>query len=366
VTTIAERRAAARRSKTRTPSDCASAAFGCAGVRLSEAERAFLREARPFGFILFARNVETPGQLRALVAELRETVGWDAPVMIDQEGGRVARLGAPHWRRHLPVGTLCRRVDAPPAGVAPWEESRLWEALALRGRLIADDLAALGIDLVCAPVLDLNVDGADPIIGDRALGVDPAAVAARGEALCAGFEAGGVTPIIKHIPGHGRARVDSHAALPVVEADRATLAADFAPFAALRDKPAAMTAHIVYSALDPERPATLSPLVINDLIRGELGFDGLLMSDDIGMGALEGPIGRRAAESIAAGCDFALHCSGNLDEMTEVMAETPTMSAESLIRADAMMARRLPPEPFDRQAARNRLDALEREARRDE
>ncbi len=359
----AEKQRAQRKPKSETPSDSAAAAFGCSGLRLDENERSFLREARPYGFILFARNVETPGQVRALVSELRETVGWDAPVMIDQEGGRVARLRAPHWRKHLPVGALCRRVDAPaqPSG-SVWSEERLWEALALRGRLIADELHGLGIDLVCAPVLDLRLEGADPIVGDRALGSDPAAVAARGEVLCAGFEAGGVTPIIKHIPGHGRAHVDSHAALPVVEASREELDADFAPFAALSDKPAAMTAHIVYRALDAERPATMSPAVIDTLIRGEIGFDGLLMSDDIGMGALEGPIGRRAAEAVEAGCDIALHCSGRLDEMQEVMNEVASMSAASLIRSDAMTARRLPPEPFDRLAASARLDALEREA----
>lgn len=359
---LSERRAAQRRQRVETPIDCAAVAFGCAGARLTESERAFFREARPFGFILFARNIETPGQVAALVADLRDCVGWRAPVMIDQEGGRVARLAPPYWRAHPPVGRLCDRVDRPAAGVAPWEEERLWEALALRGRLIADELKDLDIDLVCAPVLDLRLDGADPIIGDRALGMDPSRVAARGEALSAGFEAGGVTPIIKHIPGHGRARVDSHVALPVVDADRETLSADFAPFAALSDKPAAMTAHIVYAAIDAERPATLSPEVIDTVIRQEIGFDGLLMSDDIGMGALEGPIGPRAAAAVRAGCDIALHCNGDFAEMTAIMAEIGGMSPAGLTRADAMFARRLPPEPFDRGLAQSRLAALEKEA----
>lgn len=362
MTARVERRPGGRRPRTETPAVSAPVAFGCAGLTLSESERGFFREAKPFGFILFRRNVDTPTQLIALVDALRDTVGWDAPVMIDQEGGRVARMGPPHWRKHPPVGQLCDRVDNPPAGQRPWEEERLWEALALRGRLIAEDLAGVGIDMVCAPALDLRLDGADPIVGDRALGADPARIASRGEALCAGFEAGGVTPVIKHIPGHGRARVDSHAALPIVEASRDELAADLAPFIALRDKPAAMTAHIIYTALDPERPATLSSTVIADVLRREVGFDGLLMSDDISMGALEGPIGQRAADSVAAGCDIALHCNGDLSEMQAIMQELGAMTPQALMRADALFARRLPPEPFDVAAARARLSALEAEA----
>lgn len=362
VVATVEKQRAQRRPRSETPSGCAAVAFGCAGTALSEAERSFLREARPYAFILFARNVETPGQVKALVSDLREAAGWDAPVMIDQEGGRVARLGPPHWRKHPSIGALCARADAPMDGTIPWPDSTLWEALALRGRLIADELHDLGIDLVCAPVLDLRLPGADLIIGDRAFGADPAKIAARGQALCAGLEAGGVTPIIKHIPGHGRAQVDSHEALPVVDASRSELEADFAPFAALRDKPAAMTAHILYTALDADRPATMSPVVIDEVIRGEIGFEGVLMSDDISMGALEGGVGARAASAVAAGCDIALHCNGRLDEMQEIMAEVPTMSAASLTRSDAMQARRLPPEPFDRLQASARLSQLEREA----
>ncbi|MCW5749304.1 MAG: beta-N-acetylhexosaminidase, partial [Alphaproteobacteria bacterium] len=271
--------------------------FGCAGHRLSADERSFFRDVDPLGFILFARNVATPAQLRALTSDLRDSVGRaDAPVLIDQEGGRVARLKPPYWR------------VAPPAAVFgelyAREPETAVEAARLNARLIAADLTPLGIDVDCAPVLDVTVPGAHGVIGDRAFGVDPATVAALGRAQADGLLLGGVMPVMKHIPGHGRARADSHLELPVVEATRGELeASDFAPFRALADLPWAMTAHVLYRALSGNRPATTSDVVVRDIIRGHIGFDGLLLTDDLSMGALDGTCAERAAASLAAGCD---------------------------------------------------------------
>jgi beta-N-acetylhexosaminidase len=297
--------------------------LGCEGLRLSAEERAFFARVNPLGFILFARNCETPDQIRALVSDLRASVGReDAPVLIDQEGGRVARLKPPQWRAAPPAerfGALAERDRE--AGL---------EAARINSHLIGRELAALGIDVDCAPVLDLRLPGAHDIIGDRAFGTTPQRVADLGRATCEGLLAAGVLPIIKHIPGHGRALADSHIELPVVRTSRSELeATDFEPFRLLADMPWAMTAHLVYAAIDPDRPATLSPKVIAEIIRGHIGFDGLLLCDDLSMKALKGDLGDLTRQALAAGCDIVLHCNGQMDEMTRIAAAAGTMSAEA-------------------------------------
>src|SRR5918993_2835197 len=255
---------------------------GCSGPNLTPEEAAFFRDAAPWGFILFKRNIETPEQVRALCDSLRETVGRaDAPVLIDQEGGRVQRMGPPHWPKY-PAGSAYGRVHAHDPLVRR-------EIARLGGRLIAHDLREVGINVDCVPVLDVPVEGSHAIIGDRAYGRDPQTVAVLGRAAAEGLMAGGVLPVMKHVPGHGRAFADSHLALPVVKSTRTELEAqDFAPFRILADMPLAMSAHLIYTALDPERPATTSPFVIRDIIRGHIGYDGLLMTDDLSMQALSG------------------------------------------------------------------------------
>jgi beta-N-acetylhexosaminidase len=316
--------------------------LGCEGTALSPAERSFFAESDPLGFILFQRNCGDPDQIRALVAALRDSVGRaDAPVLIDQEGGRVARLRPPHWREYPAASRIGALGDEAAA------------AATIVSRLIAEDLAALGISVDCLPVLDLPVPGADAIIGDRAYATSPERVAALGRAACDGLLAGGVLPIVKHVPGHGRATVDSHLACPVVTTPRDVLeASDFAPFHALRDMPWAMTAHVVYAAIDDQRPATLSPRVIAEIIRGFIGFDGVLLSDDLSMQALGGGLGERAAGAVAAGCDVVLHCNGRLGEMREVVAATPVLGDAPLARvargAALLRSRR---SAFDRAAA---------------
>ena len=323
--------------------------FGVAGETLGAAERAFFRDADPLGFILFARNCAAPRQVRALVAELRDCVGRrDAPVLIDEEGGRVARLQPPHWPAY-PSAALIAALPDPQAG----------EAARLGARLIADDLAALGISVDCMPVLDLPVPGADAVIGDRAYGGDPARVAALGGAVCEGLLAGGVLPVLKHIPGHGRATVDSHRALPRVAASRAELErTDFAPFRALNKMPWAMTAHILYAALDDKTPATLSPRLIDEVIRASIGFDGVLVSDDLSMAALPGRLGERAAGAIGAGCDVVLHCTGALEEMKEIAAAVGPLNPAARARIAAGEALRGSVERFDRASAERRFAAL--------
>ena len=323
--------------------------FGVAGAELAAAERDFFRDADPLGFILFARNCRDPHQVRRLVAALRASVRRaDAPVLIDQEGGRVARLRPPHWRDYPSAASIAALPD-PQAGAAA----------RLGARLIADDLATLGITVDCMPVLDLPVPGADAIIGDRAYGSAPARVGALGRAVCEGLLAGGVLPILKHIPGHGRAGVDSHLALPRVAASRAELeATDFAPFRALAHMPWAMTAHILYAALDDKNPATLSQRLIADVIRASIGFDGVLVSDDLSMAALPGRLGGRAAGAIAAGCDVALHCNGAFAEMMEIAAAVGPLSPAALARIERGEARRRIVEPFDRVEGERRFAAL--------
>jgi len=322
--------------------------FSCAGDTLSAAERSFFAEANPLGFVLFQRSCRDPDQVRALISEFRDCVGRDdAPVLIDQEGGRVARLKPPQWPRYPAAAHLAALDDAE-------------EAVRLGARLIADDLAALGVTIDAMPVLDLPVPGADNVIGDRAYGGDAARVARLGRAACAGLLAGGVLPIIKHIPGHGRARVDSHKALPVVDEDAAVLEnTDFAPFQALRDMPWAMTAHIVFERIDARRPATLSPIVINDIIRGAIGFDGVLVSDDVEMGALAGSLGERVAGALAAGCDLVLHCSGELDAMREAAEAASPLTPAAVARiARGEALRRGSCKEFDRGEAEARFAEL--------
>jgi beta-N-acetylhexosaminidase len=322
--------------------------LGCAGAALTPEERDFFRATDPLGFILFQRNCVDPAQLHRLVAELRASVGRpDAPVLIDQEGGRVARLRPPHWRAYPSAARIAALGDAAPAAARDV------------ARLIADDLARLGITVDCLPVLDLPAPGADAIIGDRAYGTVPERVAAIGRAACEGLLAGGVLPVVKHIPGHGRATVDSHLACPVVATARDELAAsDFAPFRALNDMNWAMTAHIVYLAIDATRPATLSPVVIDEVIRGTIGFAGVLVSDDLSMQALGGSLGERAAGALAAGCDVVLHCSGRLDEMRAVAEAIGALSQAAFDRVAAGEARRRRSvAPLDRAALEARLAA---------
>lgn len=326
--------------------------YGCAGPTLGAEERAFFRAARPLGFILFGRNCRAPAQVRRLVDALRDAVeDADAPILIDQEGGRVQRLGPPHWRRRPPARLFGDLARADAAGAA---------AARLAARLIAADLACLGITVNCAPVLDLPVAGSHGVIGDRAFAADGATVAALGRAFCTGLLEGGVLPVIKHIPGHGRARVDSHRELPRVGEPVAALASDFAPFAALNDMPLAMTAHVLYQALDAANPATLSAAVIARTVRGRIGFDGVLVSDDISMNALSGTVPRRAARALAAGCDVVLHGNGDMAEMTSIAEAVGTLAGPSAARWRAAAARRRTPRDFDAEAAERSLRSLTR------
>jgi len=322
---------------------------GAAGPRLDSNERAFFAEEQPWGLILFKRNCIDPAEIADLVAGFREAVGRpDAPVLIDQEGGRVQRLQPPRWPAYPPGRVLGLLGEAD-------EEAGL-RAAWLQGRLIAADLHALGINIDCLPVLDVIVPGANEAIGNRSFGGDPALVAQLGRAEADGVFAGGVLPVMKHIPGQGRATADSHYSLPVVTADLATLAAtDFAPFAALADLPMAMTGHVVYSAIDPDHPATTSSVVIRDIIRGRINFAGLLVSDDVSMNALSGDYAERAAALLSAGCDIVLHCNGRIEEMRAIADAAPRLAGHSGERAAQALRSIHPPEPFDRQAGREEL-----------
>ena len=324
---------------------------GLAGATLTRAERHFVREAAPFGLILFKRNVTTPDALRRLVDEFRAAVGRQAPVLVDQEGGRVQRLGPPHWPAY-PAGAAYGAVfDRDP------EAGR--RAARLGGRLIANDLAQLGIDVDCAPVADVPAADADPVIGNRAYGAEPAKVAALAGAFAAGLMQGGVLPVLKHLPGHGRAMADSHQRLPVVTADRPTLdAVDFAAFRPLGGLPLGMTAHVVFTAVDPVAPATTSANIVKHVIRDSIGFTGLLMSDDISMNALSGSLSERTRAAIAAGCDVVLHCNGELSEMVEVAAEAPALEGDAVRRVEAALAARKPAASLDIAASRAELAKL--------
>jgi len=319
---------------------------GLAGPALSDRERSFLREAQPWGLIVFKRNVAAgPEALRRLLDEARSILDRHAPVLVDQEGGRVQRLGPPHWPSY-PAGA---------AYGALYDRDREAGLAAARfgARLIAADLSSVGIDVDCMPLADVPVAGADPIIGDRAYGTEPDKVAAIAGAIAQGLADGGVLPVLKHIPGHGRAAADSHNRLPVVDTDRVTLeATDFAAFRPLARLPMAMTAHVVFTAIDPLAPATLSAPIVRNVIRDSIGFAGLLMSDDISMGALSGSIGERSKAAIAAGCDVVLHCNGDMAEMLDVAAASPVLAGAAAERAAAAIAAKRPALPIDLAAAR--------------
>lgn len=326
--------------------------LGCAATELGLEEWSFFQDVDPWGFILFKRNVDSPEQVTALTAALRATVGRaDAPILIDQEGGRVQRIGPPHWPAYPPGRTFGRRgaEDALVARAVTW----------LGARLIAHDLRTVGITVDCLPVLDVPVSGSHDIIGDRSYGEDPRTVSIFGRAAAEGLLAGGVLPVIKHMPGHGRAVADSHEQLPVVEASREDLQAhDFPPFRALADMPLAMTAHVVYAAIDALNPATTSRRVMAEVVRGYIGYDGLVMSDDLSMNALSGGFRERAEAVFAAGCDVALHCNGRMEEMRPVADAAPALAGDALRRADVALGRlRHTPEPFDPAEARARLEA---------
>ena len=325
---------------------------GVSGPELTGAEREFIRSERPWGFILFKRNIETPAQVILLVRELREAIGNpDAPVLIDQEGGRVQRLGPPHWPLYPSGAVFGALYDV--------DRSLGLTAARLSARLMAADLTELGVTVDCLPLADVPVAGADAVIGNRAYGTEPGKVAAIARAVTDGLEQGGILPVLKHIPGHGRATADTHFRLPEVDTSKTELErTDFAAFQPLADLPMAMTAHVVFSALDPAQPATTSATIIQQVIRGVIGFQGLLMSDDVSMNALAGSIAERTRAILTAGCDMVLHCNGKLDEMREVAAETPELSGMALERARRALASRGAPQAFDRLAARAELEAL--------
>jgi beta-N-acetylhexosaminidase len=322
---------------------------GCAGLALNVEERAFLRREDPWGLILFKRNVADREQVRALTRSFRECVGRaDAPVLIDQEGGRVQRMAPPHWRAYPAAAAI-------EAGL---ESFRADAAARLVARLIAFDLAEVGITVDCAPVLDVADSGTHAAIGSRAFSSRPERVAAMGRAVAKGLLEGGVAPVVKHMPGHGRARADSHYELPIVDAARDDLKRDFAPFLALNDLPMAMSAHVLYTAIDDRRPATASSIVVAEVMRGEIGFDGLIMSDDVSMKAMKGPYEKRAAAIIEAGLDIVLHCNGELDQARAVASAAPQLSGPSLRRAKAALASMSAPQPFDVEKGERRLAAV--------
>jgi beta-N-acetylhexosaminidase len=324
---------------------------GLAGAVPTDEERAFFRDADPWGLIVFKRNIETPDQVRRLTEGFRAVVGRAAPVLVDQEGGRVQRLGPPHWPAYPPGAAYGQLYDRDPEeGLA---------AARLGARLIASDLAAVGIDVDCWPLADVPIAGADTVIGGRAYGTTPDKVAAIAGAIAEGLREGGVLPVVKHIPGHGRATADSHHQLPVVTANRPDLeATDFRAFRLLAGLPLAMTAHVVFTAIDPVTPATTSATMVREVIRGLIGFDGVLMTDDISMQALSGTLGARSWAAIEAGCDMVLHCNGRLDEMHEVAAAVPPLAGAAERRAAAALAWRRGGPDIDIAAARSRFAAL--------
>jgi beta-N-acetylhexosaminidase len=329
---------------------------GVSDVALTAAERAFVREARPWGLILFKRNIETAAQVAALVASFREIVGDEAPVLVDQEGGRVQRLGPPHWPSY-PAGAVYGALYDRDRGAG-------LAAARLGARLIAADLRRLGIDVDCLPLADVPAPGADPIIGDRAYGETPDKVAALAAAAAEGLMAAGVLPVLKHMPGHGRAAADSHLKLPVVEAARAELDATyFAAFRPLAGLPMGMTAHVVFSAYDPVNPATTSVTIVQEVIRDSIGFKGLLMSDDVSMGALSGSLAQRTRAVLAAGCDIVLHCNGELAEMEAVAGAAPVLAGEAAARAAAALSARTAPDAIDEADARLAFAAMLAEVR---
>jgi beta-N-acetylhexosaminidase len=318
-----------------------AAIYAPLGFELSPDEQRFFRDATPAGFILFRRNCENPRQLQRLTDSLRNLTGRaDLPILIDQEGGRVARMRPPEWPAFPAAERFARLYEAAPSSAI--------EAVRSNARALALMLRSCGINVDALPLLDVRQEGATDIIGDRALGSEPMQVAALGRAVLDGLRSAGVVGIVKHMPGHGRALVDSHKELPVVTASAEELDVDLEPFERLASAPMGMTAHVVYAAWDPDRPASMSPVIIHEIIRGRIGFDGWLMSDDIGMEALQGDSGSRAAGVIAAGCDAALHCSGKMDEMVAIASAVPAMAPEGEARlARAMATTLLQPERID-------------------
>lgn len=314
---------------------------GVSGVTLSPQEAAFFERERPCGFILFKRNIETPEQVRKLIADVRTASAVDPMlILVDQEGGRVQRLNLPHWPRYPCARAFAEVYRSDPQAAV--------DCARLVARAMASDLRDLGINMDCAPVLDLSVSGASDVIGDRAYGETPQQVAALGRAVCEGLLTGGVLPVIKHIPGHGRATADSHFALPVIDTSLAELReTDFLPFSRLADMPAAMTAHVILSAVDPQNAVTVSQRAISEIVRGEIGYGGLLISDDLSMCALSGRMEHRTSAALDAGCDIALHCNGKMHEMEAVASATPVLSGESLVRFQAAVSRIGEPGVFD-------------------
>ena len=320
--------------------------FAPKGLKLSPFEKRFFRDAEPWGFILFARNIDNPDQLRALTSELRNTVGWTAPILIDQEGGRVQRMRAPHWREYLPAWDQMRQAKEPIK--AQW----------LRNRLIAAELRAVGIDVICAPLADVLEEETHPVLANRLYGSDVETVVEGARTCADALLSCGVLPVLKHLPGYGRASVDSHEELPRVSASRSELTRrDFRTFEALKDLPMGMTAHVVYEAIDPTQPATTSPVMMK-LIRKEIGFDGLIMTDDISMGALSGTVAERSAAARAAGCDIVLHCNGVAREMKAVAAAAGRMDMHAQVRSDVALMARQAPTPIDISACAAELEAL--------
>jgi len=329
-----------------------AAIYGLAGLVMSADERAFFRVARPAGYIVFRRNIESREQLRALTDSLRDLEGHDeVPILIDQEGGRVARMRPPIWPT-FPSGEAFDRLYQ----VAP---SSAIEAARVNARALGLMLHEVGVTIDCLPMLDVRQPGATDIVGDRALGSEPMQVSALGRAILDGLASAGVLGVIKHIPGHGRALVDSHKELPVVDAGEDLLAVDLEPFERLRDAAMGMTSHLLYTHWDKERPASQSPIVIRDIIRDRIGFDGFLMSDDIGMEALAGDHGTRAAACVDAGCDVALHCDGQMEHMVRVANAVGALTPEAETRlARAMAMRFTPDDEMDFAAAVAKRDAL--------
>lgn len=315
--------------------------FGLAGARVSDDERAFFRDVDPAGYILFKRNIVDRPQLKALTDDLRALSGRDnLPILIDQEGGRVSRMQPPEWPAFPAGGAFDALYDVAPLSAI--------EAARANAEAIALTLAEVGITVDCLPLLDVRVPETHAAIGDRAFGSEPLRVAALGRAVIDGLRAGGVVGIVKHMPGQGRAVVDSHLELPTVTADADTLAQDLAPFAALKDAPMGMTGHIVFPAWDKDRCATMSPVILNDIIRGQIGFTGLLMSDDLDMKALQGDVPQRAVDCVAAGCDLALNCWGRFEEMVAIARLLPDITAGAHARLEAAMATIQPVDHFAR------------------
>lgn len=320
--------------------------FGPEEHRVTPWEKEFFRDVNPWGFILFARNVDSPDQLRRLTAELRDAVGWRAPVLVDQEGGRVQRMRAPHWREFLPALEQMKTARDPLR--AQW----------LRNRLIAADLHSVGIDVNCAPLADLVEADTHPVLLNRLYGSDIKTVVAAARACADGLLAGGVLPVLKHIPGYGRAAVDSHHDLPRVSAPfEQLMTRDFAPFIALNDIALGMTAHIVFDAIDPDQPATTSAAAMG-VIRADIGFDGLIMTDDLSMQALSGALADRAAGALRAGCDLVLHCNGKPGDMVQVAGAVPGLTPQAMVRADRALAQRKTPDTSDINALDRELKAL--------